>query len=72
MSTPTLDTVSREIMLRNAYAQFRRRSKNRGLSYWFFVEQITGKGSTSSIAICEELACDHNALVPWPLPPMRP
>lgn len=61
-STPCLDRVHRDIMLRNAHAIFLFTGKRYMRStLWAFVSDITGVGSTSACEICKELGWNPHA-----------
>ncbi len=66
--SPTLDAMSREYILRNAYRVLRRKQSFRGHSLWILVMEVTGYGSTSSTLICKELGWDPDMPVGKDLP----
>lgn len=59
-STPFLDSVRRETMLRNAHSLWVKRYNSRS-PLWGFVAAVTGVGSTSACEICKELGWNPHA-----------
>lgn len=59
MNSQTLSKCDRECMLRNAHRLLRAKMRHEPL--WSFVSDVTGNGSTSSIAICRELGWNPDA-----------
>jgi hypothetical protein len=60
----TLEKVSREQILSNGLRVYR----TQGAPLWATVSDLTGLGSTSSIAVCNELGLDPDAQQEWEQP----